>query len=142
MASYIYPRHLLFECTRCATCCMDTKTHVRRVLLLKDEAKRISRVSQKPMEEFTVQVVGHEPYAYEMKKTPEDKKCVFLDGNSCKIYAVRPLVCRFYPFQLSKGKGQKYSFSATAECLGVGKGEPLRREFFENLFRQACETLE
>jgi Fe-S-cluster containining protein len=121
---------------------MDTKTHVRHILLLKDEAKHISRVSQKPMEEFTVQVVGHEPYAYEMKKTPEDKKCVFLDGNSCKIYTVRPLVCWFYPFQLNKGKGQKYSFSATVECPGVGKGEPLRREFFENLFRQACETVE
>ena len=121
---------------------MDTKTHVRRVLLLKEEAKHVSTVSRKPMEEFTVEVVGREPYAYEMKKTMEGKKCVFLDGDSCSIYAVRPLVCRFYPFQLSKGRRQKYSFSATAECPGVGRGEILRKEFFENLFRQACKNLE
>ena len=121
---------------------MDTSTHVRRVLLLKEEAKRISMVSRKLTEEFTIRVVGHEPYAYEMKKTPEDKKCVFLNRDSCKIYPVRPLVCRFYPFQLSKGKGQKYSFSATAECPGVGGGDILKEEFFENLFRQACKSLE
>ena len=142
MAGFSYPKHLPFKCARCATCCMDTKTHVRHILLLPHEAEHISRVSQKSVEEFTVQIASHEPYAYEMKKTPEDKKCVFLDGNSCRIYAVRPLVCRFYPFQLSKEKGQKYSFSATAECPGVRKGEPLGREFFEDLFRQACEKLE
>lgn len=142
MASYSYPRHLPFECIRCATCCMDTKTHVRRVLLLKGETKHISTVSRKPTEEFTVEVVGHEPYAYEIKKTLEDKKCIFLDGNSCRIYAIRPLVCRFYPFQLSKEKGQKYNFSATPECPGVGRGKILKKEFFENLFRQACKDLE
>jgi Fe-S-cluster containining protein len=121
---------------------MDTRTHVRRILLLEAEAKHISTVRGKPTEEFTVEVVGREPYAYEMKKTTKDKKCVFLDGNSCSIYAVRPLVCRFYPFQLSKDKGQKYSFSATTECPGVGRGEILRKEFFEDLFRQACRNLE
>jgi Fe-S-cluster containining protein len=121
---------------------MDTRTHVRRVFLLKEEAKHISTVSRKPAEEFTVEVVGHEPYACEMKKTLEDKKCIFLDGDSCRIYAVRPLVCRFYPFQLSKGKGQKYSFSVTAECPGVGRGEILKKAFFEDLFRQACKKLE
>jgi Fe-S-cluster containining protein len=142
MASYSYPKQQQFQCERCATCCMDTRTHVRRVLLLKNEAKHISRVSEKPMEEFITEVVGHEPYAYEMKKTPEDKKCVFLEGNSCRIYAIRPLVCRFYPFQLSKEKGQKYSFSVTAECPGVGKGEPLKKGFFEDLFRKACEKFE
>jgi Fe-S-cluster containining protein len=77
-----------------------------------------------------------------MKKTMEDKKCVFLDGDFCRIYAVRPLVCRFYPFQLSKGKGQKHSFCATTECPGVGRGEILKKEFFENLFQQACKNLE
>jgi Fe-S-cluster containining protein len=121
---------------------MDTKTHVRHVLLLKEEAKHISKVSRKPTEDFAVEVVGHEPYACEMRKTLEDKKCVFLDGDSCRIYFVRPLVCRFYPFQLSKGRGQKYSFSATIECPGVGRGEILEKGFFENLFRQACRSID
>ena len=121
---------------------MDTKIHVRCVLLLKEEAMHISDVIGKPTKEFTVQIVGHEPYAYKMKKTLRGKKCVFLDGGSCRIYAIRPLVCRFYPFQLSKGKGQKHSFFATAECPGVGRGEILKKEFFENLFQQACKNLE
>jgi len=121
---------------------MDTKTHVRRVLLLKEETKRISTVSWRSTEEFAFEIVGREPYAYEMKKTMEDKKCVFLDGDFCKIYAVRPLICRFYPFQLIKGKGQKYSFSASVECPGVGRGGILKKEFFENLFQQACESIE
>ena len=142
MPSYGYPRRLSFECTRCATCCMDTKNHVRHILLLEDEAKRISTVSAKPKEEFAVEIFGHEPYAYEMKKTLREERCFFLDDNSCRIYADRPLVCRFYPFQLKRVKGQRYIFSATAECHGVGRGKILQREFFENLFRQACENLE
>jgi Fe-S-cluster containining protein len=121
---------------------MDTKTHVRRVLLLTEEAKHISKVTRKTMQDFTIEVVSHEPYAYEMRKTLEDKKCVFLNRDSCRIYSVRPLVCRFYPFQLNKGKGQKYSFSATVECPGVGRGKILKEGFFENLFRQACRNLD
>jgi Fe-S-cluster containining protein len=119
---------------------MDTKVHVRHILMLEAEAKQISRVSLESIEEFAVKVVSFEPYTYEMKKSGE-KKCFFLDGNHCRIYSVRPLVCRFYPFQLSRGKGKKYRFSVTAECPGLGKGGPLKREFFENMICQACEKL-
>ncbi len=141
MSSYHYPKSVSFKCARCATCCGDTKTHVRRILLLRNEAKHISTVSGRAIEEFAIQIVEYGPYAYEMKKTLKEKKCVFLDGVSCRIYTARPIVCRFYPFELSRGKRNQYSFSVTTDCPGIGNGETLKRGFFENLFQQACRDL-
>jgi len=142
MVSFSCPKSFRFECIRCAICCMDTKTHVRHILLLQHEAEHVSNVSLRPLEEFAIEVAGHLPYVYEMKKTPKDRRCVFLEDNSCRIYSIRPLVCRFYPFQLNRRKGQEYGFSAATECPGLGKGELLKRDFFESLFSQACEKFE
>jgi len=50
-----------------------------------------------------------------------------LEESSCSIYGHRPLVCRFYPFELKpEGNGQ-HTFSVTHECPGMGEAESLER---------------
>jgi hypothetical protein len=139
--SFDYPKNVRFQCTKCALCCGDTKKRTRHILLLKKEAERISEAASKPVEEFSVRIKGHEPYVYEIKKTKKEGKCFFLKDHFCTIYASRPLICRFYPFQLRTMKDGKYRFSYTAECPGVGKGELVEKGCFENLFQQAYEQL-
>jgi Fe-S-cluster containining protein len=95
----------------------------------------------RPVEAFATMTRGREPYVYEMRKTRGEGKCIFLEGADCEIYAVRPLVCRFYPFELATLKNRELSFFCTEECPGIGRGERLEREYFENLFRWACEKL-
>jgi Fe-S-cluster containining protein len=68
-----------------------------------------------------------------MRKTV-DGKCIFLRGNACAIYDVRPLICRFYPFELRNGGDDKYFFLATDECPRIGKGPTLTKQHFEELF--------
>jgi len=109
--------------------------------MLKKEAEQISEATFKLVEEFSVQIEGHEPYVYEMKKTKKEGKCLFLKEDLCTIYAFRPLVCRFYPLQLKIIEDGKYRFSHTAECPGIGQGEKLRESYFGNLFQQAREQL-
>jgi len=106
---------------------------------LKTEADRISRKTSIGIDEFAERIKGSEAYVYRMRKT-EDGKCLFLKENSCSIYQIRPLICRFYPFQLKNLRNRGYAFSHTDECPGIGKGPWLERDFFERLFRVSAES--
>jgi Fe-S-cluster containining protein len=105
-------------------------------LLFEKEAERISKFTSKPIEAFTHRIAGHEPYLYEMKKGKKGK-CVFLERKNCTIYASRPLICRYYPFELKTDGNEILLFSPTNECLGIGVGEVLGESYFSNLFRLA-----
>ncbi|MEM3536549.1 MAG: YkgJ family cysteine cluster protein [Candidatus Bathyarchaeia archaeon] len=134
--SFNYPRNVRFRCLKCAKCCGDTETRVRRILLLKCEAERIAEAMSKPIVEFAQETEGHAPYVYEMKKTQRDGKCVFLKNERCTIYRLRPLICRFYPFELIIVEEGKHEFRFTMECPGMGKGGRLTKKYFEALLRQ------
>lgn len=133
--SFEYPKHVRFECERCALCCGDSEDRSRWILLLKGEADRISEMSSLGVDEFAERIEGSEPYIYRMRKTT-DRKCVFLKDNSCSIYWIRPLICRFYPFQLKNLGDDRYIFEYTDECPGIGKGPTLKKAFFRQLFRE------
>jgi Fe-S-cluster containining protein len=134
--SFNYPVAVRFQCLKCGICCGDTKEKTRHILLLRTEAEQIATATLQPISEFTVKIKDKAPYSYEMKKT-EDGKCVFLENNCCTIYSVRPLICRFYPFELKKAHSQKYTFFYTDECSGINKGPMLSENYFRKLFQLA-----
>jgi Fe-S-cluster containining protein len=108
---------------------------------LDSEAEAISAETRLPIKEFAKQVPDKTPYIYEMKKSA-DGKCFFLKNNQCCIYAHRPLICRFYPFELkfSQERGT-HIFDFTTECPGIGKGKTQSKADFEELFRLAQARL-
>ena len=132
-----YPHGTRFKCVKCGICCGNTQTKKRHILLLKTEAEQISTNINQPISEFALKIEDKEPYVYEMAKTPEEGKCVFLKENHCTIYALRPLVCRFYPFELKTMGPRKHKFTSTDECHGLRKGRVLQVEYFRKLFRLA-----
>ena len=134
--NFDYPTAVRFRCIKCGICCGDTKEKTRHILLLRTEAEQIATATLQPISEFTVKIKDKAPYSYEMKKT-EDGKCVFLENNCCTIYSVRPLICRFYPFELKMAHSQKYTFLYTDECSGINKGPMLSENYFRKLFRLA-----
>jgi hypothetical protein len=135
-----YPKNVHFKCDQCALCCGDTPKKIRTILLLKTETDHISQKVLIKLNNFAEKIEGFEPYAYRMKKT-KDGKCVFLKDNLCSIYEVRPLICRFYPFQLKSLRTNRYVFEYTTECPGIGKGPQLKKEFFEELFKKSTELI-
>jgi Fe-S-cluster containining protein len=135
--NFDYPAALRFQCTKCGLCCGDTQEKVRRILLLTAEAEQIATATSQPIAKFAETVEGKAPYSYEMKKTLENGKCVFLAKNRCTIYSLRPLICRFYPFELKMVANRKYSFLYTNECPSIGKGKTLSKNYFEELFQLA-----
>ena len=140
LLSFLYPKRVRFKCKRCALCCGDTEHRVRRILLLQIEAERISEETSIGVDAFAEEIEGSEPYVYSMKKT-EDGGCAFLRDKSCSIYEIRPLTCRFYPFQLQDIGSNRYLFSYTDECPGIGRGVCLKRSFFEEMFRNFTQSM-
>ena len=132
-----YPATVRFRCIKCGICCGDTKEKIRHILLLPSEAEQIAKVTLQPISKFAVKIKGRVPYSYEIKKRAEDGKCVFLENSLCKIYSLRPLICKFYPFELKISKSRKYTFFFTEECLGINRGGKLREDYFRKLFRLA-----
>ena len=135
------PNNVLFECIKCGLCCSDTKEKTRHILLLESEANTLSAQTCLSKQDFTEPISGKNPYCYEMKKSREGK-CFFLKDNQCSIYTLRPLICRFYPFELKfeQDKNQ-HVFYFTVECPGISKGKMMSRKDFEELFLLAQERL-
>jgi hypothetical protein len=133
--SFDYPRQVYFACERCALCCGDTEQRIRSVFLLGIEADRIARKTFRNIGEFAEKLQGFGLYVYVMRKT-DLGKCIFLRENVCTIYQARPLVCRFYPFELNL-EGDKYVFAYTRECPGIGKGSRVKKEYLRILFEMA-----
>jgi Fe-S-cluster containining protein len=109
--------------------------------MLVSEAKIIAKETGLIVSDFSVETKEKKPYDLEMKKTNEGK-CVFLKDNRCNIYSSRPLICRFYPFQLTyEIDVEKYVFDFTLECPAINQGKLLSRKDFEMLFELARHVL-
>ena len=104
------------------------------------EARQICEATLQPILVFAHRIKGRAPYVYEMRKN-QTGKCVFLNEDSCTVYALRPLVCRFYPFELKPGERGGNLFSFTNECPGIGGGKRLTFEEFRELMREAEDRL-
>lgn len=131
-----YPKKIRFDCIYCGVCCCNTMSKNRHILMLKHEVNQISSKLNKKISDFAVESIGNDSYLFEMKKN--DGKCIFLDQyNKCSIYLLRPLICKFYPFELINQKNEEFKFKVTYECPGIGLGKVLRKEYFIDLFNQA-----
>jgi len=109
--------------------------------MLESEAEEISAQTGRPIEDFATESNGTQPYSYEMKKIEGD--CVFLKNNKCTIYEARPLICRFYPFELKFDKDKNsHAFTFTEECPTINRGgRTMSMRDFEALFALAQQRL-
>lgn len=138
---YTYPPSVSFSCNNCGLCCGDTPDKTRHILLLDCEVEEISAQSGLPIEEFALENMCRSPYVFEMKK-PDDGKCYFLKDNQCSVYNARPLICRFYPFELRYDKDKNiHVFKYTLECPTINKGKAMSKLDFEELFLLAKQRL-
>jgi Fe-S-cluster containining protein len=136
--NFEYPKRMHFHCLKCGICCGDTKEKDRHILLLSNEAAYIAKKLCQPISDFATKIKNRSPYKVEMKKK-ENGKCTFLEKNQCIIYSFRPLICRFYPFEMKGGRDKKYVFIYTDECPGIDKGRELKEIYFRRMFHVALD---
>ncbi|MDI6883971.1 MAG: YkgJ family cysteine cluster protein [Hadesarchaea archaeon] len=132
------PKNIRFECQRCARCCGDTSHRGRNILLMESEVERISKHTGLRPLSFASPASNSGHYRYRMKK--RNGKCVFLEGKACRIYDIRPLICRFYPFSIRK-TNNTYMFEIAKDCPGIGLGGQLGQGEFEKMLLKAQSTL-
>ncbi len=141
-----YPQNVRFACSKCGLCCGDTAQKKRHILLLETDVQQIAAHSRQPVNLFAAKTDGKEPYIYEMHKSTETGKCIFLQNNQCTVYEARPLICRFYPFELTTAENGEPCFRVTFECPGVASpdtpkrgGKTLGESHFRSLLRLAYD---
>lgn len=134
----LFPR-TMFKCTGCGRCCTEDTKHERRIILTLRDSLEILEATGISLNEFT-EKNNSEVYPYVIRLV--NGRCFFLqpDGK-CRIYQVRPLVCRFYPFTLQR-IGETYVFQADPSCPGLVEGTYLDKEYFEKLVEQAEKRLD
>lgn len=138
---FIYPDDIRFSCNRCGLCCGDTDKKTRHILLLRSEGEKIAKETGLPTSEFLTAIDDKQTFCYEMKKS-KSGKCNFLKDNGCSIYSLRPLICRFYPFQLTFDPDkEKHVFNFTKECPSINQGKLFTKKEFEFLFELARQML-
>ena len=114
---YFFDNGLQFECRQCGRCCTGDPGLVR---VTPGEIEAISRYLGIVRSFFIKQ------YLYTCQESfciREDEKgrCLFYQ-DGCRIYPVRPMQCRTFPFWFDNLRSEKKWRQIAAECPGIGSG--------------------
>lgn len=135
---FVFPNEIIWKCQRCTLCCKDSCKHIRHIKLLKQEGIALSHKIKVPIEHFAVPTLD-KTYSHEILK--DNGKCIFLKDNICKIYDNRPLVCRFYPFEMKLIEKDVYHILFSGKkCNAIDKGKKLNKYFFRELAKNALKN--
>jgi Fe-S-cluster containining protein len=132
-----------FECVRCGKCCTDNNTLVN---VTYQDILRIKNGLNLTLEE-TIEILGF--YVFDETPTEEDRKkmvispiktekglaftglkknfesCYFydIDNKRCKIYKIRPIFCRTFPFSFKIFQDEKDKTKAKIKIFYTEKGK-------------------
>ena len=121
-------KSLCFSCTACGDCCSTGDDYY--VYLTDGEAERIRNYLGLSKGWFRRRYLERLEEGELVATAAADGRCIFLDANKqCKVYAVRPLQCRTYPFWPELvGTSKAWQAEATrCEGINCGKAVPVER---------------
>jgi hypothetical protein len=87
------------DCTQCANCCK-----VATVTLAQRDIERLARYLRLTPAQFTERHTMESAEEGRILRRTEERGCVFLEGNACTVYEVRPGTCERFP-HLVRGEG-------------------------------------
>ena len=114
---YWYKNGLKFECQRCGNCCRGEPGVVK--VDIKDIRKISSylKIKQELFAKHYLRIVNGSLSLREFR----NGDC-FMYDNGCKIYTIRPLQCRTFPFWKSNLKIKSDWKKQKRTCPGMDKG--------------------
>jgi Fe-S-cluster containining protein len=95
------------ECTGCAQCC---RRHIEGLRLTYDEAEGLAEYSGQTREEFLKDTNQFPEYCL----IPQP--CRYLEGNRCRVQAIKPSVCLNYPFHHTSVQGVPSKWVILTAC--------------------------
>jgi len=129
----LYKRETLrFGCTKCGACCSGGPDY--QVWLAQDEPGKIREyldVSNAWLYKRYVSRLANEEVV--LRSSPNGD-CVFLDAERrCRIYPVRPLQCKSYPFWPEVVTSSRAWKREAKRCEGINQGMPVSVKNIENI---------
>ena len=122
MENKFYTNGLQFKCTRCNNCCRFDPGYV---FLSVEDVQRLCEGLGIDLPELTgkylreVNISGFKRISLTEK---ENYDCIFWEEEGCKVYKIRPLQCRSYPFWPAAIADAKSWESCGKSCPGAGHG--------------------
>ena len=134
MSESWYAAGLRFECTGCGDCCRGEPGFV---WVSFDEAERMAAHLGMGFREFEASFLRR--VGRRMSLIEKDNgDCVFWEsGVGCKVYRVRPVQCRNFPFWLPNIESQEAWRRARLRCPGMGHGRLYGADEIERLARES-----
>ena len=115
-----YP--LRFSCTQCGKCCMTGGDY--HVFLTASEAEKIRDYLQLSHGWFRRRYLQRLDDGDLVLASGKGDRCIFLNaGGHCRVYPVRPLQCRTYPFWPELAGNARAWISEARRCEGINQGE-------------------
>ncbi len=90
------------DCTACANCC-----RVATIKVIDRDVEKLARRLNLGKDRFLAEYTREDPEEGRVLKRNEGG-CVFLEGNLCSVYDVRPHTCALFP-HLARGAGSLVS---------------------------------
>jgi uncharacterized protein len=87
------------DCTQCANCC-----RVATVQLKERDVEKLAKYFRITPHQFRAEYTTVDPEEGLILKRTQESGCVFLSGNECTVYDVRPDTCENFP-HLVRGAG-------------------------------------
>jgi Fe-S-cluster containining protein len=121
MQPFYESHELHFSCTRCGRCCETAGDYY--VFLSRQEAERIRDYLQLSSAWFRRRYLSRLDDGERVLAAGIDERCIFLDGyGQCRIYPVRPVQCRTYPFWPEVVNSRRDWSAEAARCEGINRG--------------------
>ena len=120
-----YAEGLAFECARCGNCCAGPGEGY--VWVKPADIDAIAEFLNMPVEAFRKQYVRSVLKRFSLVEEPKSKDCCFLEyddeGKSmCRIYPIRPIQCRTWPFWPANLGDCDDWCHAGRRCPGINRG--------------------
>jgi len=112
---------LRFHCTGCGQCCSGDPDYY--VFLTERESEAICRHLGVTLRWFKRRYLRRTPQDELVINNQGGGRCVFLDKDQrCRIYGVRPLQCRTYPFWPEVVNSRAMWRAEAGRCEGIDHG--------------------
>ncbi len=128
-----YEGGLTFSCKRCGDCCRGEPGYV---WVTGEEVGEIAEYLGMEVGEFG-ELYLRKAYGRRSLVELENGDCIFYGGGGCKIYPVRPVQCRTFPFWPENVRSSEAWLRLKRRCPGVGEGELHSREEVESAVRRS-----